>query len=153
MPSKTFSSLWHRAAVPGRASPRDELGRDHPDTGRTRRRHGRATGRWKAGVTQCQGPNETECRFAMLRQHARPSVDVHPPLRTEAACVEGSTGRPFRKGGPVSELQWEEIDGRAVDTVRVLAADAVEKVGNGHPGTAMSLAPAAYLLYQRVLRH
>jgi len=53
----------------------------------------------------------------------------------------------------VSELQWEEIDGRAVDTVRVLAADAVEKVGNGHPGTAMSLAPAAYLLYQRVLRH
>ena len=51
------------------------------------------------------------------------------------------------------ELQWNEIDERAVDTVRVLAADAVEKVGNGHPGTAMSLAPAAYLLYQRVMRH
>jgi len=53
----------------------------------------------------------------------------------------------------VSDLQWDEIDRRAVDTARVLAADAVEKVGNGHPGTAMSLAPAAYLLYQRVLRH
>ncbi len=53
----------------------------------------------------------------------------------------------------VSELQWDEIDRRAVDTARILAADAVEKVGNGHPGTAMSLAPAAYLLYQRVLRH
>nr|WP_201469989.1 transketolase [Microbacterium hydrocarbonoxydans] len=53
----------------------------------------------------------------------------------------------------MSELQWEEIDRRAVDTARLLAADAVEKVGNGHPGTAMSLAPAAYLLYQRVLRH
>jgi len=53
----------------------------------------------------------------------------------------------------VSELVWDEIDRRAVDTARVLAADAVEKVGNGHPGTAMSLAPAAYLLYQRVLRH
>ncbi|MGV9192897.1 transketolase [Microbacterium sp. MC2] len=53
----------------------------------------------------------------------------------------------------MSELVWEEIDRRAVDTARVLAADAVEKVGNGHPGTAMSLAPAAYLLYQRVLRH
>jgi len=53
----------------------------------------------------------------------------------------------------VSELRWEEIDRRAVDTVRVLAADAVEKVGNGHPGTAMSLAPAAYLLYQRVMNH
>jgi transketolase len=59
----------------------------------------------------------------------------------------------LREGGPVPELQWNEIDERAVDTVRVLAADAVEKVGNGHPGTAMSLAPAAYLLYQRVMRH
>ena len=48
---------------------------------------------------------------------------------------------------------WTELDRRAVDTVRVLAADAVEKVGNGHPGTAISLAPAAYLLYQNVLRH
>jgi len=57
------------------------------------------------------------------------------------------------KGGLVSDLRWEEIDERAVDTVRVLAADAVQKVGNGHPGTAMSLAPAAYLLYQRVMRH
>ena len=53
----------------------------------------------------------------------------------------------------MSELRWDEIDKRAVDTARVLAADAVEKVGNGHPGTAMSLAPAAYLLYQKVLRH
>ncbi|HET8927796.1 MAG TPA: transketolase [Microbacterium sp.] len=53
----------------------------------------------------------------------------------------------------MSELRWEEIDRRAVDTARVLAADAVEKVGNGHPGTAMSLAPAGYLLYQRVMRH
>ncbi|GAA2070716.1 transketolase [Microbacterium hatanonis] len=53
----------------------------------------------------------------------------------------------------MSDLSWDEIDRRAVDTVRVLAADAVEKVGNGHPGTAMSLAPAAYLLYQKVMRH
>lgn len=48
---------------------------------------------------------------------------------------------------------WTELDKRAVDTVRVLAADAVQKVGNGHPGTAVSLAPAAYLLYQDVMRH
>ncbi|WP_119697996.1 transketolase [Microbacterium halotolerans] len=53
----------------------------------------------------------------------------------------------------MTELRWDEIDERAVDTARVLAADAVEKVGNGHPGTAMSLAPAAYLLYQRVMDH
>lgn len=48
---------------------------------------------------------------------------------------------------------WTALDTRAVDTVRVLAADAVQKVGNGHPGTAMSLAPLAYTLFQRVLRH
>ena len=48
---------------------------------------------------------------------------------------------------------WTELDSRAVDTVRVLAADAVQKVGNGHPGTAMSLAPTAYTLFQRVMRH
>ncbi|ALU41187.1 transketolase [Kocuria flava] len=51
------------------------------------------------------------------------------------------------------KLIWTERDQRAVDTVRVLAADAVEKVGNGHPGTAMSLAPAAYLLFQKVMVH
>ncbi|QGN35326.1 transketolase [Microlunatus sp. Gsoil 973] len=48
---------------------------------------------------------------------------------------------------------WTELDSRAVDTVRVLAADAVQKTGNGHPGTAISLAPAAYLLFQKVMRH
>ncbi|HCN21448.1 MAG TPA: transketolase, partial [Arthrobacter bacterium] len=50
-------------------------------------------------------------------------------------------------------LNWTSEDQRAVDTARVLAADAVEKVGNGHPGTAMSLAPAAYLLFQKLMRH
>ncbi len=48
---------------------------------------------------------------------------------------------------------WSDVDSRAVDTARVLAADAVQKVGNGHPGTAMSLAPLAYALFQRVMRH
>ena len=52
-----------------------------------------------------------------------------------------------------AELDWTELDQRAVDTARVLAMDAVQKVGNGHPGTAMSLAPAAYLLFQKVMRH
>ncbi|ORV15276.1 transketolase [Mycobacterium celatum] len=48
---------------------------------------------------------------------------------------------------------WTELDSAAVDTIRVLAADAVQKVGNGHPGTAMSLAPLAYTLFQRTMRH
>jgi transketolase len=48
---------------------------------------------------------------------------------------------------------WTDVDSLAVDTIRVLAADAVQKVGNGHPGTAMSLAPLAYTLFQRQMRH
>ncbi|WML83573.1 transketolase [Streptomyces sp. VNUA74] len=48
---------------------------------------------------------------------------------------------------------WTELDRRAVDTARVLAADAVERAGNGHPGTAMALAPAAYTIFQKVMRH
>jgi transketolase len=59
--------------------------------------------------------------------------------------VTGNTSTP--------KLEWTELDQRAVDTVRVLAMDAVQKVGNGHPGTAMSLAPAAYLLFNKIMRH
>ncbi|MBO1331875.1 transketolase [Streptomyces sp. VRA16 Mangrove soil] len=50
-------------------------------------------------------------------------------------------------------FEWTELDQRAVDTARLLAADAVQKVGNGHPGTAMSLAPAAYTIFQKAMRH
>ncbi len=50
-------------------------------------------------------------------------------------------------------LRWTDLDSKAVDVARALAMDAVEAAGSGHPGTAMSLAPAAYLLYQRLLRH
>lgn len=48
-------------------------------------------------------------------------------------------------------LAWNETDARAVDIARILSADAVEKVGNGHPGTPISLAPVAYLLYHKVM--
>lgn len=53
----------------------------------------------------------------------------------------------------MTTLEWTPLDAKAVDTARLLAVDAVEKVGNGHPGTAMSMAPVAYLLYQKVMRH
>ena len=53
----------------------------------------------------------------------------------------------------MSEFTWTEIDKKAVDTARVLAADAVENVGSGHPGTAISLAPVAHLLFQKVMCH
>ena len=53
----------------------------------------------------------------------------------------------------MTDLTWDPLDSAAVDTARLLAADAVERVGNGHPGTAMSLAPVAYLLHQKTMRH
>ena len=69
-------------------------------------------------------------------------------IRSTSARRSSSLAAPrARKTG------WTETDVRAVDTVRLLAADAVQKVGNGHPGTAISLAPLAYLLYQNVMRH
>ncbi|GAA4633341.1 transketolase [Actinoallomurus vinaceus] len=52
-----------------------------------------------------------------------------------------------------NSFEWTDLDRRAVDVIRALAMDAVEEAGSGHPGTAMSLAPAAYLLFQRFLRH
>lgn len=48
---------------------------------------------------------------------------------------------------------WSDLDTKAIDTARVLAADSVQNCGSGHPGTAMSLAPLAYTLYQRVMKH
>ena len=51
------------------------------------------------------------------------------------------------------QSQWSALDDKAVTAARALAMDAVQKVGNGHPGTAMALAPVAYTLFQRVLKH
>ncbi|MFW6596912.1 transketolase [Propionibacteriaceae bacterium Y2011] len=66
---------------------------------------------------------------------------------------QASTNSPAVPRTETGALEWNELDQRAVDTARLLAADAVQKVGSGHPGTAMSLAPAAYLLFQKVMRH
>ena len=56
-------------------------------------------------------------------------------------------------GGRSGAVEWSDIDAKTVDVIRALAMDAVEAAGSGHPGTAMSLAPAAFLLFQRLLRH
>ena len=53
----------------------------------------------------------------------------------------------------MSPLNWSAEDQAAVNTARLLAADAVQAAGNGHPGTAMSLAPAAHYLYQYAMTH
>src|SRR5260370_7226551 len=67
--------------------------------------------------------------------------------------AEAADGGGAASMSSVYPADWIELDTKAVDTARVLAADAVEKAGNGHPGTAMSLAPLAYTLFQRVMRH
>jgi transketolase len=68
-----------------------------------------------------------------------------PPDEGERAAVSAAKSSPA--------LEWSELDEKAVTVIRALAADAVQAAGSGHPGTAMSLAPAAYLLFQRLLRH
>ena len=73
---------------------------------------------------------------------------------TSRRSSKPTQGRSPEISRPVArKAKWTDLDVRAVDTVRVLAADAVQKTGNGHPGTAMSLAPVAYLLYQNVMSH
>jgi transketolase len=76
-----------------------------------------------------------------------PTLRHLPPVGSWLVTISHSTAALF---DPAS---WTDLDRRAVDTARILAADSVQKVGNGHPGTAMSLAPAAYLIFQRFLRH
>ena len=69
------------------------------------------------------------------------------------AAAASAKRSPSLKRPLARKAKWTDLDVRAVDTVRILAADSVQKVGNGHPGTAISLAPVAYLLYQNVMRH
>ena len=73
-----------------------------------------------------------------------------PTAKTKGLLAQRDPGLPL----PVAKKAgWSDLDVRAVDTTRLLAADAVQKVGNGHPGTAMSLAPLAYELFQHTMRH
>jgi transketolase len=76
---------------------------------------------------------------------------TEPEAPAEAA-TDAPTGRPVQPEPTLPE-GFGELDRRVIDTVRVLAMDAVQKTGNGHPGTAMSMAPTAYLLFHKWLRH
>ena len=81
-------------------------------------------------------------------------TDVATPAPAKRSSRKSASASTRAVPAPkAKKAGWTDLDIKAVDTVRVLAADAVQQVGNGHPGTAMSLAPAAYLLYQNVMRH
>ncbi|MBN8882766.1 MAG: hypothetical protein J0H73_10685, partial [Salana multivorans] len=88
------------------------------------------------------------------------AVPCPPPAFPPPASAYATPDKEPHVNAPVlsaapkaDEVGWTDLDLRAVATAKALAADAVEKVGNGHPGTAISLAPAAYLLYQNIMRH
>lgn len=87
---------------------------------------------------------------AQSSQSAQPAASTSTGSAAARPRVSDSIDRLTTPHVPAD---WSETDSRAVDTIRVLAADAVQRVGSGHPGTAMSLAPAAYALFQRILRH
>ncbi|MGY1722961.1 transketolase [Blastococcus sp. SYSU DS0533] len=74
------------------------------------------------------------------------------PEAPAEAATDAPTGSPSQPQ-PTLPDGFGDLDRRAIDTARVLAMDAVQKVGNGHPGTAMSMAPTAYLLFHKWLRH
>lgn len=82
-------------------------------------------------------------------------------MQSRREVISSEPSSPLRRHPTLPELDppkaraagWTDLDVRAVDTGRLLAADAVQKAGNGHPGTAMSLSPVAYLLYQNVMVH
>ena len=74
-------------------------------------------------------------------------------ISTHSGQSPTGTRSPMLAWPVADRAGWSEVDIRAVDMARILAADAVQKAGNGHPGTAMSLAPLAYLLFQQVMRH
>ncbi len=73
------------------------------------------------------------------------------PAQPTGTATRGTS--PLQRQAPAREYTYSDLDRKAVDTLRVLAADAVEKVGNGHPGTAISLAPVAWQLFQNVMHH
>src|SRR5690606_26276460 len=84
----------------------------------------------------------------------RPSVPGPRVLRSGASFVTSApAASSLRRSDPARGYTYSDIDRKAVDTLRVLAADAVEKAGHGHPGTAISLAPVAWQLFQNVMHH
>ncbi len=108
-------------------------------------------GRWRATRSGRAKGGPVACPVPRPRTSERKRTDVSegtPSLTTQHARPSAARERDVT----ADSLAWSELDQRAVDTTRVLAADAVQKAGDGHPGTAMSLAPLGYLLFQRYMR-
>src|SRR5882757_5043314 len=111
------------------------------------RRLGLAVGVPLSPKADTRAPSPAKVRLLSLK------ASEQLPALIEDFLKMSTQQNPQTPAGFSDGFEWTELDRRAVDTARLLAADAVQKVGNGHPGTAMALAPAAYTLFQKVLRH
>ena len=74
-----------------------------------------------------------------------------PRIGAPAAVIEANTASPVHRGAPAADE--EQLEKLSINTIRTLAMDAVQKANSGHPGTPMALAPAAFVLWDRHLRH
>jgi transketolase len=74
-------------------------------------------------------------------------------IAAPAAIIEANTASRAHRGETVAERPQEQLELLSINTIRTLAMDAVQKANSGHPGTPMALAPAAFILWDRYLRH
>lgn len=98
--------------------------------------------------TSTKAPAKAAADSAAPKGTTRTVASANPGGKAGTSSRSTDLPRPVAK-----KTGWNDLDVRAVDTGRLLAADAVQECGSGHPGTAMSLSPVAYLLYQQVLNH
>ena len=98
--------------------------------------------------TAPMAPTKMSADSAAPKGTTRTVASANPGGRASTSSRSTDLPRPIAK-----KARWTDLDVRAVDTGRLLAVDAVQRCGSGHPGTAMSLSPVAYLLYQQVMTH
>ncbi|HEX8924357.1 MAG TPA: transketolase, partial [Terriglobales bacterium] len=76
-----------------------------------------------------------------------------PEVGAPAAVIESNTATPAHRGATAAQKPSEQLELLSINTIRTLSMDAVQKANSGHPGTPMALAPVAYVLWNRFLRH
>src|SRR5512133_2061573 len=76
-----------------------------------------------------------------------------PGVSAPAAVIENNAATPAQRGATAPQKTSEQIELLSINTIRTLSMDAVQKANSGHPGTPMALAPVAYVLWNRFLRH
>src|SRR3954454_9297674 len=87
------------------------------------------------------------------RRGERMSNSGESRVGATATMVEANTGNPAKRGPTAEDKPAEQLELLSINTIRTLSMGAVQKANSGHPGTPMSLAPLAYVIFDRFLRH